>query len=182
MSLYSTEPDVGTRLCDHPDCREAGDFRAPVSPERLREYYWFCKDHVRAYNAGWNYHSGRAQDAIEAQIRSDAVWNRPTWPMGAKKPKSPGQSGAYQDPFEFFADDHSAGSSRNRSADDDGSDASHYRVLGLIPPVTLTALKARYKELAKQLHPDVNGGDKQAEDRLKRINLAYTALKKALSV
>ena len=182
MSLHATEHEVETRLCDYPGCREAGLHRAPVSPDRLREYYWFCKDHVRDYNARWNYHSGRPQDDIEAQIRSDAVWNRPTWPMGAKKPKSAGQSGPWRDPFEFFADDQQTGNGRNGAVRDDGSDASHYRVLGLNAPVTLTALKARYKELAKQLHPDVNGGDKQAEDRLKRINQAYTALKKTLSV
>jgi len=40
----------------------------------------------------------------------------------------------------------------------------------------LTGLKARYKELAKRLHPDVNGGDAEAEERLKRINLAYATL------
>lgn len=182
MSLHTTEPEIGARLCDHPDCREAADYRAPVATDRLREYYWFCKDHVRAYNAAWNYHSGRPQDDIEAQIRSDSVWNRPTWPMGTRRPKSPGQSGGYHDPFEFFSDDNRADRAGRRSTTDDGSEASHYRALALFPPVTLTALKARYKELAKQLHPDVNGGDDQAEDRLKRINLAYAALKKVLSV
>lgn len=182
MSLHTTEQDLGIRLCDHPDCREAGDYRAPVSPDRLREYFWFCKDHVRDYNAAWNYHSGRQQNDIEAQIRSDAVWNRPTWPMGAKRPKSAGQGPGFRDPFDFFADDGQAGRSGHAATADDGSEAAHYRALALFPPVTLTELKARYKELAKQLHPDVNGGDKQAEDRLKRINLAYTALKKVLSV
>jgi len=182
MSLHSFDSEIGVRLCDHPGCREAGDYRAPVSPDRLREYYWFCKNHVRDYNAGWNYHSGRQQDDIEAQIRSDSVWNRPTWPMGARLHKSAGQAGGYHDPFEFFSDDNGRDNAKRSNSADDGSYASHYRVLSLIPPVTLTALKARYKELAKQLHPDVNGGDKQAENRLKRINLAYSALKKALSV
>ncbi len=182
MSLHTMEPEVGSRLCDHPDCREAGDYRAPISPDRLRDYYWFCKDHVRDYNAGWNYHSGRQQDDIEEQIRSDSVWNRPTWPMGARKPKSPGQTGGFHDPFEFFSDDSGTNRTAPAKPYDDGSHASHYRALSLFPPVTLTELKARYKDLAKQLHPDVNGGDKQAEDRLKRINLAYSALKKTLSV
>ncbi len=182
MNLHTMEPDLGIRLCDHPGCRETGDYRAPVSPDRLREYYWFCKDHVRAYNAAWNYHSGRQQDDIDAQIKSDVVWNRPTWPMGAKKPKSPGQRPGFSDPFEFFTDNGPSGRDNHGPVHDDGSEAAHYRALALFPPVTLTALKARYKELAKQLHPDVNGGDRQAEDRLKRINLAYTALKKTLSV
>ena len=29
----------------------------------------------------------------------------------------------------------------------------------------------------KQLHPDANGGDKEAEERLKLINQAYSTLK-----
>ncbi|MFO1060844.1 MAG: DnaJ domain-containing protein, partial [Dongiaceae bacterium] len=35
----------------------------------------------------------------------------------------------------------------------------------------------RYKSLVKRLHPDANGGDKAAEERLKHINLAYSTLK-----
>ena len=44
-------------------------------------------------------------------------------------------------------------------------------------PVTLAEIKIRYKLLAKRLHPDANGGDKAAEERLKHINLAYSTLK-----
>ena len=49
------------------------------------------------------------------------------------------------------------------------------------PPLNLTSLKARYKELVKLNHPDANGGDKMAEERLKDINEAYATLKKLLS-
>ena len=38
-------------------------------------------------------------------------------------------------------------------------------------------VKARYIELVKRFHPDTNGGDKTAEERLKLINEAYTTLK-----
>ena len=38
-------------------------------------------------------------------------------------------------------------------------------------------IKARYKALVKRHHPDANGGDKAAEERLKSINQAYTVLK-----
>jgi len=37
-------------------------------------------------------------------------------------------------------------------------------------------LKRRYKNLAKEHHPDLHGGDKAAEERLKLINEAYTFL------
>ena len=35
----------------------------------------------------------------------------------------------------------------------------------------------RYLTLVKQHHPDANGGDKAAEERLKSINEAYATLK-----
>ena len=50
-------------------------------------------------------------------------------------------------------------------------------VFNLVPPLTLGGLKARYKELVKLNHPDVHGGDKAAEERLKIINLAFATLK-----
>ena len=49
--------------------------------------------------------------------------------------------------------------------------------LGLGWPVTMDELKARYHALAKRHHPDANGGDRGAEERLKSINLAYAALR-----
>ena len=39
------------------------------------------------------------------------------------------------------------------------------------------AIKARYKALVKQLHPDANGGDRSLEDRLREIINAYNTLK-----
>ncbi len=53
------------RLCDHPECGAAGDFRAPRSPRDLGHHYWFCLEHVRAYNASWNYFEGMSQEEIE---------------------------------------------------------------------------------------------------------------------
>jgi curved DNA-binding protein CbpA len=50
-------------------------------------------------------------------------------------------------------------------------------VFGLEPPVTFERLRSRYLTLVKQHHPDANGGDKAAEERLKSINEAYATLK-----
>ncbi len=49
-------------------------------------------------------------------------------------------------------------------------------VLDLAPDATRQELKARYKQLVKRHHPDLHGGDKKAEERLKLINAAYTYL------
>ena len=50
------------------------------------------------------------------------------------------------------------------------------KVLDLEPGSSRNELKARYKQLVKIHHPDLNGGDKKAEERLKLINEAYTYL------
>jgi diguanylate cyclase (GGDEF)-like protein len=52
--------------------------------------------------------------------------------------------------------------------------------LGLGWPVTLEATRARYKELAKRDHPDANGGSRDAEERQKTLNVAYSAIRSAL--
>jgi DnaJ-class molecular chaperone len=40
----------------------------------------------------------------------------------------------------------------------------------------LKDIKTRYKQLVKRYHPDANGGDNGAEDRLKRVIQAYRHL------
>jgi DnaJ-class molecular chaperone len=52
-------------------------------------------------------------------------------------------------------------------------------VLGLEMSATGVEIKARFKELVKRHHPDVNGGDRSAEDRLRSVIQAYNTLKQA---
>jgi len=176
------ENAAGLGLCDHPSCDRAGEHRAPISPQRLREYYWFCLDHVREYNAAWNFCSGMSMEEIDEAVRDDVVWGRPTWPMGLMRSGRGANPEDFDDPIGVFeAGEESAERARRERAQRAamrGPNGRHYRILQLKPPVSLTALKARYKELAKRLHPDLNGGDKDAEERLKEINEAYAALKK----
>ncbi|GAB4433940.1 MAG: DnaJ C-terminal domain-containing protein [Chloroflexi bacterium OHK40] len=52
----------------------------------------------------------------------------------------------------------------------------YYTVLGVAPDADDQTIKKAYRTLARQYHPDVNPGDKQAEERFKEINEAYQAL------
>ena len=54
-------------------------------------------------------------------------------------------------------------------------------ILDLRPPVTIQALKARYKKLVKRYHPDANGGDKTAEEKFKQVNEAYRTIMASLT-
>ena len=52
----------------------------------------------------------------------------------------------------------------------------YYATLGVAPEADEAAIKAAYRKLARQFHPDLNPGDTQAEDRFKAINEAYQVL------
>jgi hypothetical protein len=174
--FWGLEEQPPLRACDHPDCSAEGLFRAPKGRDRLSDYFWFCLDHVRDYNRRWDFYRGMSQREIEAQIRRDTVWQRPSWPLGAGgRHEARLESLRFRDYFHLFgAADAKREESRPKPH---GPEAEALAVFELEPPVTLIELKARYKALVKRHHPDANGGDKDAEERLKVIIQAYTTLK-----
>src|SRR5437899_9456684 len=175
---------TSVRPCDHPGCIAGGDFRAPKSRLELHHYYWFCLEHVRAYNSAWNYYAGLNESEIEAEIRHDTVWQRPTWKLGDRH--GPSYADRIRDYFGVFSGGPDSGRDRARRNGDHGRDAA-WRALSareqalavfeIEPPFTPVRLKARYKALVKLHHPDAHGGDKAAEEKLKIINQAYATLK-----
>ena len=52
----------------------------------------------------------------------------------------------------------------------------YYEVLGVSKSSTDAEIKKAYRKLAKENHPDLNPGDKEAEARFKEINEAYEVL------
>ena len=172
------------RPCDHPGCLAGGDFRAPKSRLQLRDYYWFCLEHVRIYNAAWNYYAGMNDGEVEAEIRHDTVWQRPTWRLGARH--GPGYAARIRDYFDVFSGGSGASPNSGRRNGRPASEATQralsareqaLAVFEVEPPFTPVRLKARYKALVKLHHPDAHGGDKVAEEKLKIINQAYATLK-----
>jgi hypothetical protein len=168
------------RACDHQGCGGEGLYRAPKGRDRLNEYYVFCLDHVRDYNRAWDFYRGMSEDEIETHIRNDTVWQRPTWPLGSWGfVHRPHPLGTLRDAFGIFIDRHSKERRRRQEWQPSTPEEKALDVLGLKPPTAFAAIKARYKELVKRLHPDANGGDKTAEERLKVVNRAYSTLKQA---
>ena len=52
-----------------------------------------------------------------------------------------------------------------------------YETLDLPETTPKTEVKARFKILVKRFHPDMNGGDRSYEDKLREIINAYNTLK-----
>ena len=172
--------DSGQRRCDRPGCEAEGLHRAPRSRESLNSYYWFCLEHVREYNQAWDYFKDLSEESIEQIRRRDAVWQRPSWPFsGREKPRNGTTAGQFRDDFGFFAEEAAETAASSGRFPPNSKQAKALAALNLGPNATLQEVKARYKTLAKELHPDRNGGDSAAEERLKIINLAYSDLKAA---
>ncbi len=55
----------------------------------------------------------------------------------------------------------------------------YYQILGLPKTANEKEIKAAYRKLARQYHPDVNPGDKTAEDKFKNVGEAYEVLSDA---
>ena len=179
------------RRCDHAGCKQPGDYRAPKSRRQLRDYYYFCFEHVQAYNKAWNYHAGMSAAEIEAHLRAAVLGERPLWPLGVRGNQFFGGGRRYRDPFDerfgFFDEMRAEGGhaeyahaelrARPATLEDQA-----LATLGLTGPADIATIKQHYKRLVKRYHPDANGGgDQAAEEQLKRINEAYAILKKRLA-
>lgn len=151
-----------------------------MARDRLGEYYWFCLEHVRRYNAAWDFYAGMSPEQIEVELRRSTTWERETWPLGQRTSSRRFAFGV-DDPFGLFEDEgEDARRSQARPPTPEEEAARELDLGGEI--LTLERLKTRYKELVKRHHPDANNGDKEAEERFKRINQAYHTLKASLNV
>ena len=168
-------------------CDEAGEFRAPagdsprISGDGPRPYRWFCLDHVRAFNARYNFFTGMSAEEIHAQQRPFAGWERETRAFAHSGADVPPKWGDFSDPLDAI------GARFRRAAEParkDGRplsevDRRSLKVLGLAADVDRRGLRERYAELVRKYHPDRNGGDRGFETKLQEVIAAYTQLKGA---
>jgi DnaJ domain len=190
-----TEKAEGTHelACDWPGCAEHGCHRAPKGRGREGEYFHYCLEHVRAYNKSYNYFAGMSDEDVASYQKASVTGHRPTWSSGVNAWAATGMRSAAQghmgfkadftttDPFDLFAQ------GRGGRAEEDGKPRRTLRnaerkcltALDLNEDAQAPEIKARFKALVKLHHPDINGGDKQSEDRLREVIQAYNHLKQA---
>jgi hypothetical protein len=179
-------------ICDWPGCEETGCYKAPKGRGREGEYFRYCLEHVRHYNKSYNYFAGMSDEEVARYQKASVTGHRPTWSSGVNAWASTGFRSAAQahmgfkadfsthDPFDLFA----RGRSANGEAGEErrvvrNAERKSLRALDLDEDAKAPEIKARFKALVKQHHPDINGGDKQSEDRLREVIQAYNHLKQA---
>lgn len=168
FSTLDNEEAPPARRCDHEGCDQPGEFRAPKSRSTLREYYYFCMEHVREYNKKWDFFKGFTQDQIYSQMKHDLVGERPTWP-----PHIPIKLETRLNEFlRRWTKDNAAHHTPTMKSPLT-KEAQAYETLGLTPNVDQKAVKTRYRELVKRYHPDKNPDNPKAVERFKLVSEAY---------
>ena len=142
------------RLCDRIGCDNVGDRPAPKAPNTPDRWY-FCEAHAAEYNKNWNYFAGlTAEEAAKraAEEARDSAGFRESahWQWGG-----PGDGTRSRDEM--------------RALD----------ALELESDADFKAVKAAYRRLAKDNHPDLKQGDKEAAKRFREVQAAYEVLRAA---
>jgi hypothetical protein len=142
------------RLCDREGCNEVGDRPAPKAPHS-RERWYFCEAHAAEYNRNWNYFAGlspeeAARRAAEEEQGAKGFRQSAQWKWGG-----PGDGTRSREEMRALS------------------------VLGLESDVEFKDVRNAYRRLAKEPHPDLKQGDKEAEKKFREIQAAYDVLKSA---
>lgn len=186
------EKESGKLTCQWKGCDKPGPHRAPMGRGRDGEYYWFCVDHVRQYNASYNYFDGMSDGEVEKFLKESITGHRPTWKLGGDKdaaestPKPPPETEdeavrKARDPHGFFAwrAKQARAEMRTKKRSLKPLERKALQTLHLGPEADKDDIKTRYKALVKEHHPDANGGDRRSEEKLREILQAYNYLKQA---
>ena len=173
--------------CAAPGCREHGEFRAPLaasrSPDGPPAYRWLCLDHVREFNAGYNYFEGMSADQIMAAQSPTAGWETESRTFrAAGSADLPPRWADFKDPIDAL------GARFRQRMDEARREAANPRftreehramqLMELPADADRAMLRKRYSELVRRYHPDRNGGDRSFESRLNEVVGAYQLLRK----
>jgi DnaJ-domain-containing protein 1 len=154
-----------------------------TSPNGPGDYQWLCLDHVRAFNARYDFFTGMSREEIEDAQMPASGWANASRVFTQGGVDSPPKWADFHDPLDAisarFRGQMEAAVPRARA---DGKfltpeDRRAMKVLGLADDADRKALRTRYAELVRKYHPDRNGGDRSFEKKLQAAVEAYQLLR-----
>jgi len=142
------------RLCDRHGCEQPGNCPAPKSPNSPERWY-FCQEHAGEYNRGWDYFAGLDEEELNTRMHDEQRDASGYRTSAHNQWAGPGDGTRSRDEM--------------RALD----------VLGLESDADFEAIRKSWRALAKECHPDVCPGDKDAAVRFQGIQAAYDVLRVA---
>ena len=163
-------------ICEWDNCKESGEFKAPIEKDNSKNYRWLCENHIKQFNKNWNYFDGMNQNEIENFLKSDLTWHRPTQKFGSSDNFfNILWNNALNGKFGNFKDEKISNSFNGKQLNEKDKDA--FKIMELELNSDWSTIQKKFKTLVKKFHPDRNAGNKEFEDKLKKITLAYSHLK-----
>ena len=166
---FAPQNENAKHICDHPGCNKAGEYRAPKD-RNLREYYWFCLEHVQEYNSKWNYYGD------DSFVEEDVFRQKFKFSSHIKYNFGFDFEGSY----DFFDKYSSANIKEQIRFTTDEREALKLMELSY-EEISVDSLKKAYKKAVKKYHPDTNKADKNLEDKFKILSTSYKTLLSKLS-
>ncbi|MDO9418500.1 J domain-containing protein [Pararhizobium sp.] len=169
--------------CQWDGCKKAGTHRAPAGPGAEGLYLLFCIEHVKDYNKGYSYTTAPSDANVARYQKEAAEGSLPTQGTRVSQPTE------IPMPSMIRSGSAKALNARKTAAQQQAQkanlqkrklkvlEAKAFETLGLMPDATPEEIRRRYKESLKMHHPDVNQGNRNAEDELRAVIQAHKILK-----
>jgi hypothetical protein len=165
-------------ICDWENCKNDGSYKAPVERDNSKKYRLLCLEHVKLFNKKWNYFSNMNDQEIEYFIKSDLTWHKTTKSFGSSENFfNILWNNALEDKLNIF---NSSGFKEFKKTNLSNTDQDALDLMDLKYDTKWEDVQKQFKTLVKKYHPDKNLGDKKFEDKLKKITLAYSQLKRTI--
>jgi hypothetical protein len=163
-------------ICDWNNCRNTGEYKAPVEKDNSKDFRLLCLEHIKEFNKNWNYFLGMSDQQIYEFIKSDMTWHKPTQSFSSSDNffKTLWKS-ALKDEIDNIK--FTKNFNHIKEFKFNYNDIKAFSVLGISIGLKWEKVQEKFKKLVKKFHPDMNAGNKKYEDKLKVITLAYTQLK-----
>ena len=189
--MFKVKPDITKKklswenkntikICDNENCSEIGKYKAPKSRSNLKNYYYFCLNHIKKYNKSWDFYKGLSADEMELSIRKDTIWDRPSWPLMGNPNNILKQIKSFINNdyslYEKEQDFQNILKNKIIYHNFTSEEQKSMVILDLKTPINVEKIKKAYKKLVKKFHPDVNKENKNAEKIFKEVNYAYKIL------
>ena len=180
----------GEKLCAHPGCDAAGEFRAPAFNGRRSgsdgpgDYQLLCLAHIREFNAGYDWFAGMDAEEIAAAQSPTYMWPHETRAFSpSASVDAPPKWQDFHDPLDAIGarfrrqkqERGAAMAGPQLSAEENRA----LKILGLSANADKKAVRKAYSEKLRLFHPDRNGGDRSKEQALQKVVESYQLLRKS---